>query len=415
MPNAPIINDTFFDVDGSVSSIEAADLDMLLESSVEFPTTSSTETREVALRTSCLRHFAGNWSEMSETWQSRLLEPGDVVSHTQGSKKVYLVVRSSTWGAVGYPLSVLGLSSNNVLKQLVREDSRYEYFAVSDASQWKSLQMKVTAPGQSDWKGNPGVEGLIVVRDGDAKGKNLLSYCLQRGFRGLTLTQLRRLASRHIKLEGEKKSATKVSANPCEKMSADAIVKLFAKQLLKDDSDATVKTLLEARDSSPLAEYVKAPILDDCGHLAGQEDSAEEDLEVLEDLECYKHVLSTLQSKKRKSASSMPATRKREKEGKQRRVMNAAGELPWRANKSLTFHEAKGYFPPRSTPVLEHSTHYRWKVSAPYMSSMRSMVIAGRDNRTQDESLRYCLQEAWAAYTAKTGEPCPYNIDASLE
>eukprot|EP00971_Amphidinium_carterae_P347026 6488830-Amphidinium_carterae.2 len=129
MPNAPIINDTFFEVDGSVSSIRDAELDVLLESSVEFPTTSSTETREVALRTCCLRHFAGKWAEMSETWQSRLLEPGDVVSHTHGSKKVYLVVRASTWGAVGYPLSVLGLSSNNVVQQLVKEDSRYEYFA----------------------------------------------------------------------------------------------------------------------------------------------------------------------------------------------------------------------------------------------------------------------------------------------
>ena len=196
-------------------------------------------------------------------------------------------------------------------------------------------------------------------------------------------------------------------------MSVEDCLRALAKSCLKNATEDVIASVLGARNVNPTDSVVNETVVENPEELADDSDASLQ----LEEAEMLEELSTDLVSARARAAMQRPAQSERITSrgwGRRPHTLPTLSALPFRNDRPLSFQEAKNYFPPGAVPTLELVRFQRWKVGAPYMPKFVTKVFGGREGLTQDESLRRVLSAAWQAYTASSGEQCPFQLGFAL-
>jgi hypothetical protein len=127
----------------------------------------------------------GDWKRLNRAWLSLLAVPGSVVMNAM-EKRAYMVLYACQFGAV---LARMPISATTYLLSLAPCDlSTFSLAVMDDTSIWRACEVEVLPPGACADAASP---FHLVLKLTGAKNQ-LWHFAALRGFRGCTLTMLRR-------------------------------------------------------------------------------------------------------------------------------------------------------------------------------------------------------------------------------
>eukprot|EP00971_Amphidinium_carterae_P330069 6462923-Amphidinium_carterae.2 len=184
------LTDEFFEVDMDVMSLPSSSVDRLLENPASYPKLSSRGVREAGIRTLCMVHNNGSMEQIEQSFWSKLLMPGHIVSQKEANSG-YLVFYSSRYGALAMKVGLSKRDGHAVLSGFFEPTSEMEYLCVKDISDWRTMPTKCLAPGIANLQFLR-EQGLQIV-PGEKKGVALPVCAMHCGMPGWTVPLLKRL------------------------------------------------------------------------------------------------------------------------------------------------------------------------------------------------------------------------------
>eukprot|EP00971_Amphidinium_carterae_P252897 5020638-Amphidinium_carterae.1 len=172
-------------------SISDSELDSLLKANPDFATLSPQRYQEGVLRQLCMKACKGDWSLMCKRWCSYLLTPGTLVYHKL-SKKGWVVVYKSQWGALGLACSLSKVKQVHTVQNIMRDTNALVYLDVADPAEWLVTDLTIAPPSHDLWRSEPGqLSGIYVTAQ--RKGMPIMTHAVMSGLKGWTRPLLEKL------------------------------------------------------------------------------------------------------------------------------------------------------------------------------------------------------------------------------
>ena len=279
------------------------------------------------------------------------------------------------------------------------------YECVTDVEDWVCTPATVVTPGAHEHKGLPvGCLGVTTT----SKGTPLLKFAAEAGFKGLSLTFLKKL---HELLPLEPRP-------PETPSTAEAIIDGLIAHVCPEALPGDKKKYLLAReaDDADMVWDVAGDAMDDLEMLfeMADEDYGPEEVDEFEKLKTKRrHTHAThgatpgfgslgtalgLPSALSTGAKKVPAKK----------------PMDFAPGRGLTAAEAKKFAPPGLRLRKEENWHFRWKADADYLKPGRSKTYSSSDHGTDNSALQFVLTVSWAAYCAANKTTCPWELDSAL-
>eukprot|EP00971_Amphidinium_carterae_P073894 1461181-Amphidinium_carterae.1 len=141
-----------------------------------------------------MQHYAGNWAGIATAWRSLLLTPGDFAYDKASKGGAWLVLKCTKYGCLGLRLPLEGQKRSLDLDTLIADVSRVQWFAVSDPTNWKSVQITCQPPTSQD-EVHRSRGALLLHPNLENKAPSLLRHAVKMGFPSMNLTHLRDLVA----------------------------------------------------------------------------------------------------------------------------------------------------------------------------------------------------------------------------
>eukprot|EP00971_Amphidinium_carterae_P339292 6476992-Amphidinium_carterae.2 len=338
------LTDDFFRPDHSQSSLAPSTVDKLIEPAPAFPTHSPAEYKLASLHSLCVHHHEGSWTKLQDSWWSRLLSPGSVVSSDDvGQQRVHLVVRSSAYGAlvidgqldkVQQKVAAFSFTVNNPVVTSV--------FVVRDPRKTKVVTTKLCTPGSVEHMSLKEPMTSILLVPAMKKGMTLLEWSAQNGFKPLTVPLLRELLRRLQLLDAG--SSGSVASEKC--LGEEDLIRRLAKIVYKTDIDQHTTDMLAARCKSVSDTLLEKTPVEVGGDMANDTSNSDSDClehpdvdELTESIAAaksrqsrYRALTDAITKKRKKDTSTVPA---------KLHASGVAVDIPFGGAKPLTLTEAR--------------------------------------------------------------------------
>lgn len=387
---------TFADKGEAACSIDDKDFSSIHASRPTWPAMSPHEVRLSSMRWACAVSHGGDFSLVSSSWLSLLLEPG-CITLKANSDQGYLVLYVSPHGFLGLKTLVARHEGKFYLRWASRCES-LQFDSIQDWVEWRRMVVQVEPPNRDKWGNAAHSQGMRVVPSGKALG--LLDFALMHGFRNLRVVHLRKLFGLlGVAHEGGQKPAAE-----------SQLLQAIARHLKGDMTDADIQTMMLNR----CADVAEEDLATDSPLFSGKEmelfcGEDEDEDEAREELQKVKDIRARRQAAAQKTAAEIglaPPVAARPV---------AARELQpiaWVVGRGLTQPEAKRYAPPHSAVHKDLRRHMRWQIRASYLVPLVSKTFS--EGGGENAALLFCLQTAWAKYSLVHHTPCPWRLDDSL-
>ena len=258
------------------------------------------------------------------------------------------------------------------------------------------------------------VHGRYVVSLQFSKGHGLLKQCAYLGFKGMTLTWLKRLA---VLLE--KDSPDDAPRMP-KSISENKAVEHLMKLALGPTYSATIlERALESRHGLHLSkvsvsegEHSNMEEWPESEEPEGQGDGMEEDAELDELHRELRYSVEETRSKHAVLRSSMPSMMKvadvPEAQCKQRKFVPVAPT-------GMTASEAAKFLPASARLSKDTTRENRWRLRSKLIGCERTKSYGKRSRTTDREAMIYLIQLAWAAEFRASGQSCPFDFEGETK
>jgi hypothetical protein len=397
-----VIDDAFVAPDGGCS-LERQVLDRITSSKPTWPTLSPAFHNQAALRWRCVELCDGSWGKIKAAWKSTLLQPGDLVKKS-GVPKPIVVGLVTPYGIVGWNCDFVKQGELYFMKPDSGVDVCFD--VVHDVGQWKVVPLMCCQLGsEAAASSSCSATGGLRVR-ATGKGLPLLTAAAKRGFRGMSVTNLKRLY-KEFGLPGG-------AARP--RTEQDFVVAL-ARHVMPEISAEDLQEahdLREALVSDAIAPASSLLIGETEMELIMEKDDADDEGVTNEAMLAFKVSIERRRKEKAKQHKDAVA-----KEGGDD-ALPPPPPLPPPALKPLPFFhadglsqaEAKPYFPDGVIVRKDDKHNNRWSCTGTLLKPSVNKSWGDHTGLSQNEALAFCLQKCWSRHTLSTGEPCPWDLGA---
>ena len=383
--------------------------------------------RRTSLTTQLLltAHEGGSLKDIHQAWTSLLCSPGLVVKHTSEPNRVYIVLDTTRFGFLGWPVTVVKDENNQKFFYLTTWDEGLKFGFVFDHKEWWACAVdSVYARVNVGPAVNPQWESILVLKP-RFEAASLLKVSARMGFPSLTVPFLQRLVLAEGMIQDGCRPPTTLTD----------LLQLMLEFVLPNLSDAARKAIIETRIQKKELDVENSVLTPE---LVGEL----EDQEVVDEKEEIQQVTAALQRRKASSSSSSSQSVLRPAQGALGAPSGASSTSaaeplvvpPDPASSegtrtssstisfqgSVTPEDAKRFLPPRQgcSITVDSFRHHRWQVKYPTTLPPKSHTETfgpGASQETMSKHLILCYQWAWGHHEAQGQGKCPYTFEVGRD
>lgn len=391
----------FHYTDGSCTVTDAEFQDLCAEKPT-WPSINPESMSKNGLRWRLAVSVAGDWAKVEAAWLSALVQPGFVVYH-RTEKTPFLVIQSCQHGFLccRAPIRKVG-DVHFVQIQMSAMQHGVMFKLVDDLSMWRASVSEPVAPASLPQDQRSSMRGAFMIRCGRAD--TLLRTAAKCGFRGLGVTQLRRLHQ-------ELKVAWKAGNKPKTEVS---LVEALFRYSVVGCTDHDIEQCLIARGFDPSAAVqMEAPVAEPELLEKVIEEDDFDDEEIKQE---YEKAMEAASTKQRAVNDKLAVLRSMLNRGAS--SSSGSGDVPNASGRKFMPKKTNGYskaeaqkWCPDGVRIHKDLNENRWRtVSASIGSKSKSY---GTGTGLSDfEAMQWVLMQTWRAFSATTGQACPFDFGA---
>ena len=347
-----------------------------------------------------------SWALVDLAWLALLVEPGTLLVPKASPSKAYLVVFTSQWGCLGWPVARMVRGEYDFFQAVQPTASNpqpWQFIAITDLVSHRVLGIKAVPPlAQHDCNCSNGAPGGVLMRElsDGAMAEPMAKAAARRCFKGITVPRLRVFYDL-LKVESEGRKP-KLERELCAAM---------VKHLVPDITDVQLEGYMNIRLKPVASDLEQGSVLASTANQEAAEGLLEEDDMQTELKEFVEKKVAP--RKGRANAAAPAGTAAAQVEASPAASSSSKSKIPMMTHIPLSV--ARQWAPPTSALILDTTRHMRWqiqcrnKASPPYSHS-KAFGADGAE-LTQRSALLQCLKWAWECHTAATGVVSPWRFD----
>ena len=339
----------------------------------------------VGMRTEAMLQMVENLPALSLSWLSLLLTPGLLVWHRDGGpvpEQLRYVVGTTSTGAVVAHVRPYVLAGRKWVEILPQGRVRVAQQVVCNASGWFCSETVAVPP----MCGPARAQAAVHIEAKEAR-MTVLQHNAWQAFPEMNLTHLHMLL-KHLEI-------------PCgRKPTLMEAIKLLARSILGDVSDADLAAICKRREARASQRYKYESHLDAAGEyvLDGVHPDDVEDLE---------EELRSIKEHSGRGGSGSGGAAKAKAEPKKKKAIALPDDV-------IDADLLKPYLPKilGCRISLEATWHHRYKATYPrdYPPYSTGCSFGGTSGVAPLEAAKFCLRWAWEEHTRSTGVACPFDL-----
>ena len=379
----------------------------LTQDPATWPTHSAFNLRLSSMATFLLHATAGDWQRIELGYRSLLMTPGTLVKQ-KSSKRAWVVVQRTRFGFLGWQVDLKAAAHGHTAVSFGSPGEHSLKFGfVEKFASWKVCSVCVRTPASGPITSTSvDVGNLVITVSG--KGSDLLHASALRGFRNLTVTDLRAL---HSDLEVP-------FASGCRPRTECELVCALVRFIIPDTTDEKLQEVLGRRGKSAAPEVTVSDAL-----LLKSSDMLDMVLEEADDED------AKLELQKLRAKAEAEHRRQLKVDAELHAVSTSAGRASSSSCKPVrspvtsqvresvagySVEEARQWAPPGCTLTKEMRWHTRWRATSQEIGGVRSKSFSADGLVSDFKAMVWVLNVAWRHYTAIHGQACPWEFGVEM-